>query len=641
MNTEDHNLGMDRLISRRDLLHGVGALATASLVPGQSLADELLASAAGSSVSAGYPPALTGMRGNHDGSFDVIHQLALEARRDWGPAQEPDSHVYDLVVVGAGISGLAAAYFYRQANPDARILILDNHDDFGGHARRNEFNISGRRLIGYGGCQSIEAPSGYSDVVKSLLRDLGVDVSHFNTAYDQGFYKRNGLAGGVVFNREDWGSDRLVRYDLGSLGGYVPLAPSDLSAAEAVQQMPMSDAARKEMLRLLTVDEDQIPEVPADDKYDYLYTLSYRDFLSKHVGISEPEVFAALKNLTSDSSVGIDATTAGDAIFYSYLPGLKAAGFAEYEEEEPYIHHFPDGITSVARLIVREMIPGVAPGSTMEDVVTARFDYDRLDLDESSVRLRLNSTVTHVEHNGDPASAKRVEVTYVKGGQAYGVRARRCILACDNAVIPALCPELPNAQREALKEQIRAPILYTSVALRNWQAWKKLGIGAVVSTGGYHVNAMLDFPVTLGGYEFASGPDDPIVVHMERFPHRPNEGLGERAQRRFGRSELLATSFETIERNVRSQLAATLAEGGFDPARDIEAITVNRWAHGYSYTYNDLEGPWYEDWDDERYPHVRARKPFGRLTIANSDAGANAMMEVAVEQAHRAVSELP
>jgi len=484
VNSKDRNLGMDRPISRRDILHGVGVMAAASLVPGQSLANQILAPATVSTGSAGYPPVLTGMRGNHDGSFDVVHQLALEARRDWGPAEEPDFRVYDLVIVGAGISGLAAAYFYRQANPDVRILILDNHDDFGGHARRNEFNIAGHRLIGYGGSQTLEAPSGYSDVVKSLLRDLKVDVSRFDSAYDQGFYKRHGLSGGVVFNREEWGVDRLVPYDLGALGGYLPLAPSELSAAEAVQQMPMSDSARNEMLRLLTVDEDQMPEIPADAKYDYFYTISYRDFLSKHVGISEREVFAALK------------------------------------------------------------------------------------------------------------------------------------------------------------VQVRAPMLYTSVALRNWQAWKNLGIGAVVSTGGYHVNAMLDFPVTMGGYEFASGPDDPIVVHMERFPHRPNEGLGERAQRRFGRHELLATSFETIERNVRSQLAATLADGGFDPARDIEAITVNRWAHGYSYTYNDLEGPYYKDWDDERYPHVRARKPFGRITIANSDAGADAMMEVAVEQAHRAVSEL-
>ena len=185
-----------------------------------------------------------------------------EGRQDWGPVEEPDSGSYDLVVVGAGISGLAAAHFYRKENPDARILILDNHDDFGGHAMRNEFDFGGRTLIGYGGSQSLEAPSGYSDVVSTLLGDLGVDVSRFNTAYDQEFYRRNGLGAGVYFNREDWGVDRLVCHDLGGLESYLPLAPSELSAADAVAQMPMSDAARSEMLRLLTTEEDRMPDVP-------------------------------------------------------------------------------------------------------------------------------------------------------------------------------------------------------------------------------------------------------------------------------------------------------------------------------------------------------------------------------------------
>ena len=138
MKAADRNLGMDRRISRRDLLHGVGALAAASLVPGQALTDSVAAS--------GYPPAIAGLRGNHIGSFEVAHQLAREGRVDWGPIEAPDSDVYDLVVVGAGISGLAAAHFYRESNPGARILILDNHDDFGGHAKRNEFHIGGRTL---------------------------------------------------------------------------------------------------------------------------------------------------------------------------------------------------------------------------------------------------------------------------------------------------------------------------------------------------------------------------------------------------------------------------------------------------------------------------------------------------------------
>jgi spermidine dehydrogenase len=477
-------------------------------------------------------------------------------------------------------------------------------------------------------------------VVKGLLRDLGVDKKRFDTAYDQGFYKRNGLGGGIHFNREKWGVDRMVPYELGVLEDYVPLAPSSLSPKEAVAQMPISEPARREFLRLLVTDQDQMPEIPVDSKWMHLYTISYRDFLSKHLKIREPEVFAVLQDLTGDLGVGIEATPAIAALGYTGLPGWNAAGLPAFEETEPYIHHFPDGNASVARLMVRAMIPAVAPGNTMEDIVQARFDYSKLDEAKSPVRLRLNSTAIRVEHDGDPKTAKRVGVTYVRGGSAYRVQARSCVLACYNMMAPHLCPELPGPQREALALQVKMPMLYTNVALRNWQAWKKLGIGAAISPGSYHVNAALDFPVSLGGYEFAKGPDDPITVHMERYFHQANMGLTPRNQNRLGRYELLSTPFETIERNIRSQLAGMLEAGGFDPARDIEAITVNRWAHGYSYWYNPLFDPYYEDDDDERYPHMRARKRFGRIAIANSDSAATPMLEAAVQQGHRAVTEL-
>ena len=634
----DPDLGMDREISRRDVLHGLGALATSSLLPGRALADAMLAAETNGAFD--YPPVLTGLRGSHAGSFEVAHALAREGKRDFGPVEDTDEREYDLVVVGAGISGLAAAYFYRQSNPDAHILILDNHDDFGGHARRNEFPIGGRTLIGYGGSQSMEAPSGYSRLVKSFLGDIGVRIDRFDSAYDETFFRRHGLAGAAFFNRKDWGADRLVRYDLSNLGSYLPLAPSEFSAADAVAQMPMSDSARRQFLHLLTADEDVLPELSYGEKEEYLSSISYREYLERHLGITEDEVFSVLQALTTDTSVGIEAATAAGALFYLYLPGVKAAGVDFRDEEEPYIHHFPDGNASIARLLVRELIPDVASGTTMEDVVTARFDYRRLDRRSSSVRLRLGSTVTHVENHGRSKNASRVDVTYVRGGRAYRVRARHSVLACYNAIIPSLCPELPEVQRRALANQVKAPILYTTVALNNWRAWKKLGVGAVASSGSYHTLAMLDFPVSLGDYRFSETPDDPIAVHMERFPHAPNSGLSKREQRRVGRHELFATPFETIERNIRRQLAATLAEGGFDPSADIEAITVNRWAHGYSWTYDWDEQPYYEDWNDERYPHVQARKPFGRITIANSDSAARAMMEDAIEQAWRAVGEL-
>jgi len=433
---------------------------------------------------------------------------------------------------------------------------------------------------------------------------------------------------------------RVVPYDMGILSSYIPFAKSPLSPAQAVAQMPISNPARRELLRVLDTAKDQMPEIPVDAKADYLYTISYRDFLSKHLDIREPQVFALLQDLASDSGVGIESVPAINALGYGGLPGWFAAGLPQPEEVEPYIHHFPDGNASIARLLVRELIPAAAPGKTMEDVVTARFDYSKLDAANSPVRLRLNSTVVGVKHDGNPRSARRVGISYVRGGHAYRVEARSCVLACDNSMIPYMCPELPEPQREALVLQVKTPILYTTVALRNWQAWKKMGIGGAIAPGSYHINATLDYPVSLGGYSFAEGPDEPIAVHMERFPHRSNEGLTARAQHRIGRYDLLSTPFETIERNVRSQLAGMLSDGGFDPGREIEAITVNRWAHGYAYWYNPLFDPIYDDYDDERYPHMRARKRFGRIAIANSDAGASANINSAIEQGHRAVAEL-
>jgi spermidine dehydrogenase len=632
---KDYKLGLEQSVSRRDVLHGFGAVAASSFVPGATFADAVLAAEIAGRPY--YPPGLTGMRGNHDGSFEVAHALARSGQRDWGPVDESDDTVYDLVVVGAGLSGLAAAHFYLQDNPNACVLLLDNHDDFGGHAKRNEFVVDGKTILGYGGSQSFESPAGYPKVANSLLKNLGIDIGQLGNAYDQSFYKRHGLGPGIHFDKVIWGSDHVARHELGPLT-YVPFAGGS-PADQVVAQMPISGAARKEFYRLLTIDEDQL-KMTAEQEEEYLYGISYREFLEKHIGITEPEVFAILQDLTLDFGGGIETVSADDAINWSGLPGAGATAYAGYEDDEPYIYHFPDGNASVARMMVRNMIPGVADGSTYEDIVGARFNYGKLDESTSAVRLRLNSTVFGVRHNGDPRNAKQVYVDYVHNGQSHRVRARHCVLACYNSIIPSLCPELPMAQREALAMPVKTPILYTNVALRNWRAWKQLGIGGALSPGSYHPKLMIDFPVSFGGQTTPDDPDQPIIVHMERFPHRNNEGLSARDQRRFGRHELLATSFETIEQNVRHQLTSLLSGGDFDPARDIAGITVNRWAHGYSDGYWDLGDPWLGGGNDERKPHVRGRKPFGRISIANSDAGGSAMFESAVLQAHRAIQEL-
>jgi spermidine dehydrogenase len=625
---------MDRPITRRDFLNGVSAAAAGALVPG-CLGQESEQSAA-SAVD--YPPARSGLRGSHAGSFEVAHELALQGGKSWGSIQEPDSGIYDLVVVGGGISGLSAAYFRRQKDPSARILILDNHDDFGGHAKRNEFQVGGRTLIGYGGSQTLESPQYYSNVTKGLLRDIGIELEPLRAGYDLGFYRRHGLAGGVFFDRETYGVDRVVRYELVRYSGYLPLAPSSLAAAEAVRQMPLSEPARVEMLRLLEVGENRITEVPADRQSSYLETISYKTFLERYVGIREPEVFALLQGMSTDLGASIDTAPAIDALDYVGLPGIGATSLPRFKfEDDPYTAHFPDGNASVARLLVRAMIPQVSDGSTMEDVVVARFDYSRLDDPGSQVRVRLGSTAVRVEHDGSPASADRVAITYVRGGRAHRVRARSCVLAGYNAMIPHLCPELPERQREALALAVKTPILYSNVLLRSWQAWKELGVAAVSAPGSYHANALLDFPVSMGGYQFSESPEAPIVVHMERFPENSVPALAPREQYRAERHRMLATPFSDVEREIRKQLAGMLASGGFDPARDIEAITVNRWAHGYTYMYNATFDP---VTSGAEAPHVIGRARFGRIAIANSDAGARPTLDSAIDQAHRAIEDL-
>lgn len=605
-------------VTRRDFLGGVALVIGSGLSPLSQVRAE---------GAVPYPPALTGLRGSHPGSFETAHALRDGQTFDMSALQTAEA--YDLIIVGAGISGLSAAWFWRQKHgPQARILILDNHDDFGGHARRNEFTTpDGGLLIGYGGSEALEAPkANFSKVVWDLMQDLGIDLTRFDTAFDQGLYERLGLSQGTFFDARHFGQDKLLVGDPTERGADTVQGKGDLDAY--VADFPMSDAARAELLKLFKAATDPLAGRSPDEKLEHLQRVSYRDYLAKDWGLGE-EALSYFTGLTHDYfAIGPDAVPASWAMESGY-PGFASLGLdGDAGEEEPYIYHFPDGNASLGRLLVRALIPGVIEGADMEDVVTARADYGRLDLPDNPTRLRLNATVIRAENRGSD-----VEISYVKDGTVHRTAAGAAILACYNMVIPHIAPELPVAQKEALARNVKAPLVYVNVCLRDWQPMVQAGVSSVYCPTSFFSVVMLDMPVAMRTYRNPSDPAQSIILRMVHVPTAP--GLPQNDQFRAGRAALLEMPFEAYETEIRTQLAAMFARHGFDADRDIMAITVNRWPHGYAGVLNPL----FDKVEDESLMAL-ARQPFGRIAIANSDAGWNAFAHEAIDQAHRAVSEL-
>ena len=565
-----------------------------------------------------YPPSLTGLRGSHDGSWEVMHSRVLGKK--WPTTSYEEK--YDLAVVGAGISGLTAAYHYQKKHPQAKILVIDNHDDFGGHAKRNEFNINGEMRIGYGGTEAIDTPSSYSSEAKELIKEIGIDVEKFYEAYDQSLYSSMDLGKGIVFDNQSFSEQKLVT-------GYNKIPWEEFAA-----NSPMNEKAKSDLVRLWTEKKDYLPVLSDEEKHNLLSKVSYYDFLKDYVKVDQQVLEMFRRWGMSFWVVGIDEVPATSIQSYDGgMPGLnqtlKRSG---YRGDEPYIFHFPDGNASVARLLVRKLIPEAVPGSSMEDVVLAKVNYALLDKN-SLTRIRLNSTVVNVSHNQDSSA---VDLTYVRNYQAHTIRAKKCILACYNSAIPYLCSELPKKQVEGLKYNIKVPLTYTKVMIPNWRAFAELGLDFVYYTNDFFKQVELDYPVSIGGYKFNKSPNDPMVLHMCHSHHSID--IKGPDQWKEGRRRLLSTPFSVFEDHVKSHLDQALGKAGFDAGKDINAITVNRWPHGYSYS-NDLL--WEPDWpSEESKPWVIGRQQFGRIAIANSDAGAAADTNSAITHGIRAANEM-
>ncbi len=655
----DRALGMDGEITRRDFLDGVAVAIGGAVIPtlasgspdnSQAAASPPPPMSAKQVAHSDYPPLMTGLRGQTDAAKDAGHAVrdgkAFSAAVDTG-------EFYDLIVVGAGMAGLGAAYFYRKQIPGSKVLLIEACPDFGGHAVRNEFMVDGKRLIAGGGTYALWRPNTFPPEAQELLRDIGIDRAHYEkqVADTPDPLEELGLRRAMFFDKESFGKDRLLmdpppelrlrsRREEGTTSGQL---------AEFIAQMPYSAGTRDGLVTLFTEHSDWMPGVPTAEKVAQLKKMSYIDFVSNVVKI-HPDAVAYV--LSVGGTGGTNQTAGPDtySAWYAWrrgAPGFNGMALPHASQlsnlvKDPGMNiRFPDNAATAARLLVRWLIPDALPGSTMDDSVLQRIDYNALDRPTNDVRFRLSSTAIRARHLGDPLTAKEVEVTYVRDGRPYTVRTRSVVMACFNAIVPYLVPDLPAAQKAALHLAVRKPLVTTNVAIRNWRAFQKLGVSSINCPGMFYQSISVDLPPAIGGYQNASTPDEPVVLYMPltaRILEKAGSGLPPREQWKVSRTELENITFEKFERNIREQLNRVLGPGGFDAQRDVAGITINRWAHGYAPGSNELYDPDYSHRMDA--PWVVGRQQFGRITISNSDAAWVSLTNAAWQQSHRAVTEL-
>jgi spermidine dehydrogenase len=472
-------LGVGRPITRRDFIDGIAVTAAVAASPRALAAGDPERTAAAPQGSPDYnPPTLTGMRGDHPGSFEAAHALRDGGFPKAGTSPIDTGENYDLIVVGGGISGLAAAYFYgAKAGSAARILILDNHDDFGGHAKRNEFELDGKIQLINGGTLGIDSPRPFSAAAAGLLTALGIHPVAFQARYaDRGFYPSLGLGPAVFFDKETFGEDRLIKGKTSSPG--------------FLQQTPLSETARRDILRLETDQIDYLPSLSSAEKKARLSRISYRDYLLDLVKV-DPSVIPLYQCRThGEWGVGIDAVSALDVWPFG-LPGFQGLeldpgsaphmGYtsAGYADGGSYEFHFPDGNATIARLLVHSLIPRALPGGRVEDVVTERIDYGSLDRPDATTRIRLGSLAVSVSSSGQAASSPTVEVIYSRIERLYTTRAKHCVLACWNMMIPYLwaCSSGTKLRPEPVREPVAAAEDVCAAASRPTQKAPRCPLG--------------------------------------------------------------------------------------------------------------------------------------------------------------------
>jgi spermidine dehydrogenase len=612
MKRRDVELGMDRAITRRDFLQGVALSVAASRL------------GAASESPRDYPPDRLGLQGQNPKAMALGHRVRDGEYREIRDVSDT-GETYDLVVVGAGIAGLGAAYLYRQeATGDPSILLLDNHDDVGGHARRNMMEVSGQRLIAQGGTFALEEPEDSPEEALEFFRRIGLDIDRLVEYRDPKFRERFGLSPAVVFDSRVFPSSKtrwVTRWN-------------EIRYEDFFAKAPLSEAARRDLVELYTTRKNYLPDVEEKDLRTELHSMSWERFVREKMGLGDDAL--RFVNLYATDLIGLGCDAAHALEGYNVGPGFFGMGGEGFYEEDGLLRYgyrpvnrYPDGNHTIARHLLKGIVPDAVTGpDTMEGVFNSRLRYDELDREKSPVRLRLSSMAVRIVEE-----AGGVTVTYAgQDGALHRVQAKHVVMTGWGSVAKHIVPGLPEEQRKALEEYRYSSALYMNVLLKNWRPIADIGAFEMYWPDGYCTWMHVSDPLTVGEYRPDYHPDKPTILSMYKYLYQP--GLEPQEQMRLGRYEMEQKRFEDYEREIRGELNHVLGDHGFDAARDIAGITVNRWGHGYNYFKEPggveaLRNP----------PFRRGRAQLGRISFAGADAGGTPWTQAALAQAWRAVHE--
>jgi len=627
----DATLGMDEPITRRDFLGSVllasGAVLLESVTPAELLAaqDEFTGYGGVGEYSSSNGNTLEVLQAGHtirDRIYDPLPKDIIDT-----------GETYDCVIIGGGISGIAAALFFqRQARPGTKCLVLENHPIFGGEAKQNEFLVDGKRLIAHQGSAIYQLQYPASFLAK-FYDSIGLKTPKLE------YQKWSGPAPEMPLCRTPYEAIGLEHgqygFRFGSKFGQKPGMWLIDPLGKALEGAPISPATRTEWLRWLKStplpgDKFVHPKVEGDAVSRYLDSITLEQHYMERFGLSRETIRTFLSPVEGGGSgLGPDALSAYADYAFEMLRPLK-------DESSGTDQMFPGGNTTIARLMVKSLIPAAIDGpDSVEAVTHSQVNLSALDTPQTRSRIRLSATAIAVQHDGEPSKANSVNIAYLKDGKLYRVKARSAVLAGGSWTTRHIVKDLPETHRKAYAEFYRSPSMMANVAVRNWRFLYKMGMSGCRWFEGVG-NYMDVRKLALTGVgDSTISPDSPIVLSLKVLYSYPGEST--EAQGNRGRAELLGTSFRDYERRIREQFTEMFAASGFDAQRDIAGIILNRWGHAYL----SPQPGFFFGRDGRPAPREVLRSaPFGRIAFANTDLAGAMDHRYSILEAQRAVGQI-